>query len=367
MSSKIKYFIANYHTPERYTSLSILGFCNSLLFGDALLQSHQSLRQGWTGGELVGRTWNKGLDRFAQLAYACAFSTSRLDAAAIPPSRKVRRGLGLWVRGVGEFGRRASGSEVTGFGYHTGGVVGGVDYQPRPDVVLGLGTAYLGSSLNWNNNGGQARVNNAKFGLYATYFTPRFFLDGVFTGGVNWTTAQRYLEFPGVARLAGSNQTGHDLALHLQGGVNLPVAGCELTPLARLSYFYLSQDAFTEQGADSLNLTVQGFSAHTVRSQLGLRAGRTFVTRGDVCFRPELQLAWAHDFPLDNRVINAGLTELGGTFPVNGFRGETDSLLAGVGLSTSLTKGLSITGRYDAEIGRGFQAQTVNLALRLDF
>ena len=43
-------------------------------------------------------------------------------------------------------------------------------------------------------------------------------------------------------------------------------------------------------------------------------------------------MGWAHDFPLDNRVINAGLTVLGGAFAVHGFTGETDSLLLGAGL-----------------------------------
>ena len=360
--------------PERFSSLTMLGQRNSLLFGDALLQRNQSLRQGWAGGELAGGTLGEGLGRLAQMAYVCGFTDPRLVSTTLPPSQEARRGLGLWARGVGEFGNQASGSDFTGFGYNTGGVVGGVDYQPRPDVVLGFGAAYLGSNLNWNNNGGQASVNNAKFGLYATYFTPRFFLDGVFTGGVNWTGASRRIILTdllpsdlAICRTATSNSTGHDLALHLQGGVNLPVAGWELTPLARLSYFYLAQDGFAEQGADSLTLTVQGFSAQTLRSQLGLRAGRTFVTQGDVRLRPEFQLAWAHDFPLDNRVINAGLTELGGTFPVNGFRGETDSLLASAGLSARLTNGMAITGRYDAELRRGFQAQMVNLGVRCDF
>ena len=364
----------NQISPERFSSLTMLGQRNSLLFGDALLQRSQALRQGLGGGELAGRTLGEGLGRLAQMAYVCGFTDPRLVSTTLPPSQEARRGLGLWARGVGEFGNQASGSDFTGFGYNTGGVVGGVDYQPRPDVILGFGAGYLGSNLNWNNNGGQANVNNAKFGLYATYFTPRFFLDGVFTGGVNWTGASRSIIITdllpsdlAINRSATSNSTGHDLALHLQGGVNLPVTGWELTPLARLSYFYLAQGGFAEQGAESLNLTVQGFSAQTLRSQLGLRAGRTFVTQGDVRLRPEFQLAWAHDFSLDNRVINAGLTELGGTFAVNGFRGDTDSLLASAGVSARLTNGIAITGRYDAELRRGFQAQMVNLGVRYDF
>ena len=364
----------NQISPERFSSLSSLGQRNSLLFGDALLQRSQSLRQGLAGGELSGGSLGEGLGRLAQLAYVCGFSDPRQVSPTLLPSQTARRGVGLWARGVGEFGNQASGSGFTGFGYHTGGVVGGIDWQPRRDLILGFGTAYLGSDLNWNNSGGTALVNNAKFGLYATYFTPRFFLDGVFTGGVNWTHANRRITILSglpsdlaIDRNAASSSTGHDLALHLQGGVNLPVAGWDLTPLARLSYFYHNQDGFSEQGADSLNLTVQGFSAQTLRSQLGLRLGRTFGLPSEVKLRPEVQVGWAHDFPLDNRVINAGLTVLGGTFAVNGFRGETDSLLLGAGLTAQLTSGVAVTGRYAAELRRGFQAQMVNLGLRFDF
>lgn len=290
--------------PERYSSLSSLGQRTSLLFGDALLQRSQSLRQGLAGGELSGGNFGEGLGRLAQLASVCGFSDPRLVSPTLLPSPAASRSLGLWARGVGEFGNQASGSDFTGFGYRTGGVVGGIDWQPRRDVILGFGSAYLASDLNWNNSGGTASVSNAKFGLYATYFTPRFFLDGVFTGGANWTQASRRLSIVdnlpsdlAIARDAASNSTGHDLALHLQSGINLPVAGWELTPFARLSYFYLNQDAFSEQGADSLNLTVQGFSAQTLRSQLGLRAGHTFGLQGDVKLRPNCRWPGRTTFP----------------------------------------------------------------------
>ena len=360
--------------PERFSSLSSLGQRNSLLFGDALIQRSQFLRLGLGGGDASAGGIGEGLGRLAQLGYVCSFSDPRLVSPDTLPSQAARNGVGLWARGVGEFGKQASGYDFTGFGYRTGGVVGGLDWQPRRDLILGFGTAYLGSDLNWNNSGGTASVSNAKFGLYASYFTPQFFLDGVFSGGVNWTATNRRIAIIdplpsdlAIDRLAAGNSTGHDLAAHLQGGVNLPVAGWELTPLARLSYFYQNQNGFSEQGADDLNLTVQGFSAQTLRSQLGLLAGRTFGLLGEIKLRPEVQVGWAHDFSLDNRVINAGLTVLGGTFAVNGFRGETDSLLLGAGLTAQLTGGVAVSGRYAAELRRGFQAQMVNLGLRFDF
>lgn len=361
----------NQISPERFSSLSMLGLRNSLLFGDALLQRNQALRQGWGNGEFTGGALGPGLVCLAQLDNGETASDAQLPLAS---SREAPRGLGFWIRGVGEFGNQARGSDFTGFRYTTGGVVGGLDYRPRPDVILGFGAAYLGSNLTWNNIGGKANVNNAKFGLYATYYTPRFFLDGVFTGGVNWTAANRNIIITdllptdlAINRTAMSNSSGYDLALHLQGGIDLPVAGWDLTPLARLSYFYFSQNGFAEQGADSLNLTVQSFSAQTLRTFLGLRSGRSFNTQGGLSFRPEVQFGWAHDFNLDNRVINAGLTALGGVFPVNGFHGDTDSLLAGVGFTARLTKGVALIMHYNAELRRGFQAQIVNVGLRVNF
>ena len=96
------------------------------------------------------------------------------------PFQVSRRSIGVWARGVGEFGSQAGSGDRTGFAYKTGGFVGGVDWQPRQDLVLGFGAAYLGTNLDWDQSGGNAKMNYAKFGLYGSYFTPRFFMDGVF-------------------------------------------------------------------------------------------------------------------------------------------------------------------------------------------
>lgn len=187
----------NQISPERYGALSNLGLRTSLLFGNALLERSQSLRLGLAGAP-GPQTLGEGLGRLAQLAYVCSFTNPRMASPGMMPSAGARGGFGFWARGVGEFGDQASLGGLTGFDYRTGGLVGGIDWQPRPEVILGFGAAYLGSDLNWNNDGGNANISNAKFGIYASYFTPRFFLDGVVSGGVNWTSAQRRLNFTGV-------------------------------------------------------------------------------------------------------------------------------------------------------------------------
>lgn len=362
-------------SPERYDAFSTLGVRADLLFGDALMQRSQALRLGLAGGAgEEAAAYPQGLGRLAQLASVCGFSDPRMVTPGMLPAQVGYRGIGVWARGVGEFGNQSSSGDRTGFVYNTGGVVGGVDWQPRQDVILGFGAAYLGTGLTWDQSGGNGDVSYAKFGLYGSYFTPRWFVDGVFSGGVNWAAAQRNIVMssdtpliPGVSRIASSSQTGHDLALHLRSGVNLPLGNWYLTPMAGLAYFTLHQAPFTETGADSLNLSVQANEAQTLRSTLAARLARTFTAPNGGRITPEVQVGWAHDFALDNRVINASLIELGGAFATNGFNGDTDTLLAGAGFTAQLTNGVALSGRYHAEIGRGFASHMVNLGVRCDF
>jgi outer membrane autotransporter protein len=363
-------------SPERYDALSTLGLRANLLFGDALMQRSQTLRLGLArgSGEPAAAAWPAGLGRLARVAYVCSFSDPRMVSPGMLPSPVTQRGIGIWARGVGEFGNQGSFGERTGFVYNTGGVVGGIDWQPRREVVVGLGAAYLGTGLSWDQSGGNADVSYAKFGLYGSYFTPRWFVDGVFSGGVNWASTQRHITIesdnpliPGVNRVATSSQTGHDFMAQCRGGVNFSPWNWSLTPMAGLAYFYLHQNPFEEQGADSLNLNVGANEAQTLRSTLGVRLARTFTAPSGNQVTPDASLGWAHDFILDNRVINASLAELGGSFATNGFTGDNNSLLAGAGLTAQLTNGVVLSGRYHAEIGRSFTAHMVNLGCRYEF
>jgi outer membrane autotransporter protein len=363
-------------SPERYDAFSTLGVRASLLFGDALMQRSQTLRLGLAGsaGESAGSR-PEALGRLARMASASSFSSPQTIASPTLPVQVSQRGIGVWGRGLGEFGDLASSGDRTGFVYQTGGFVGGVDWQPRGDVILGVGAAYLGTGMDWRPSSGNANIKYAKFGLYGSYFTPRFFIDGVFSGGVNWTVARRQITllsddnvfFPSLYRTAFSNQSGHDLAVHWRSGVNLALGNWYLTPMAGLAYFFLHQNSFEEQGAGGLNLNVDANQAQTLRSTLGARLARTSTAPSGGKITPELTIGWAHNFTLGRRVINASLAELGGSFATNGDNADANTLLAGAGVTAQLANGLAFSGGYHAEIGRGFNSHMLNLGVRYEY
>jgi uncharacterized protein with beta-barrel porin domain len=92
----------------------------------------------------------------------------------------------------------------------------------------------------------------------------------MFSGGYNWTSAHRSIDFPiastlatvtagggtilltnnPIDRKAYSDQTGYDLEAHFQTGYHFHRNCWWVTPLLRISYFYERHDDFNERGAD---------------------------------------------------------------------------------------------------------------------
>lgn len=341
-------------SPERYGSLSFVLIRDALLFGNALFERHHAL----------GTCLRRDCDRCCSCRERC---------------------FDLRIDGLGEFGKQGPSECFCGYGdfdYQTGGASIDFDWYACKNFELGIGIAGLANALAWNGcddeigshgRDGKAHVADMKAGLYFSYMPACFFIDGIVSGGMNWSSSNRSIVFPvidnaiTVARQAHAHQKGHDVEAHLQGGINLGDCRC-VRPLARLSYFYNKQHCFTETGADNLNLTVEPFATHLLRAQLGVEAEHAFDLACDtVLIVPRVQLAWVHDAFLGNRFIHARLAALGGSFCAETLYENRDRLITGLGLNALFCDCVTVFGRYDAEWGAGFLAQSVKAGFDFAF
>ncbi len=329
-------------SPEKYDAISAMGLRNSLLFANGILER------------------------------------SRIKPAAADPE--------VWAQGVGELGSQTELSNRVGFDYHTEGFMGGVEGRPGPGFLLGLAAAGLQTRLDWANDGGYAVLNTVQLGLYGGWFSQNLFLNAAVAGGHNETNAQRNITFTGngysastgytnqdvvdltINRTAISQQDGESFAAHIAGGAQGKFAGWDISPLARLSYFNLWQNAFDEGHAGDINLHVNSFGAQTLRGEIRLLAGKDYAAGKTLRVKPELGVGWAHNVALDNRDISASLISQGGDpVVINGYNAQSDSLLMGAGLNVACTRDFTLSIRYDLELSDGFNAQTAQLGLRYGF
>lgn len=283
-----------------------------------------------------------------------------------------------WANIAGEHGQQTAGSNRVGFYYQTGTLMSGTDCQILPNTRIGIGAGYFRDHIGWNASGGNADLNNIKIGVYANYFLSDFFLNSAFTGGFNWGSAQRHLNFSGlgiavrngqvvdvlsVDRTAKSNQTGQNLSLYLLGGKNIRFDDWILMPTSQISYFYGRQAPFTEGGAEDLNLHVDAFTAETIRTELALLLGKLFCLQQNI-FYANVKLGWAHNFYLDNRGITSSFPVLGGKLTVNGASDETNEVLLSANISTNIYKKMWIDAQYNSYLSHGFTSQSLSLIFK---
>lgn len=314
--------------PEKYAALPLLAVRNSIVFETALF------------------------DRFLYQHCSC-------NTCTCSPKYPT-----FWAYGLGEVGKQENHEYFTGFKYKTGGAVAGFDYQPKDALIVGGCIAGMGNSLQWFNEGGKDKSGNLKLGLYTRYVPECFFIDGILSGGYTWSSTHRNIQFPaidafgGLFRTAQAHPKAHDVEIAVQSGYKFENFWC-VTPLARLSYLYNKQHQFTEEGADSLNLAVKGFSNQTVRLQVGGDMMHTIET-SRYTFIPQLRLFWARDFFIDKRTITAGLSAIATDFDIQTHHEIGNRFLIGAGLTFKAFDCLSLFAQYDAEVNKQFTSQIIN-------
>jgi hypothetical protein len=326
--------------PQDYNAITFVVTRNALLFGNAILERCNLFRE------------NSCCDP------CCQDNCNTTNGSS----------GGLTFQAVGEYMNEKREQHQVGFNDWTGGGVITYDCQPQNNLILGMSVAGLDNYLKWHEDRGSAHIAGAKLGLYSSYcpcipcLPIDLYIDGLVTGGYNWTKARRSIQFPGVNREARSRQTGYDVAVHVQGGFDVPLCRWQISPLARISYFYVRENGFTERGADSLDLNVRGFDAQTLRTQLGIGVCRSFDW---ACAEiiPRINVAWINDLFLDNRVIRSSLRHLGRSFSVHGFNRDRNGFLGEVSLMVRNANGLGLEGSYDIETEDRFIAQRFKLCL----
>jgi len=138
-------------------------------------------------------------------------------------------------------------------------------------------------------------------------------------------------------------------------------------PTAAIDYFYQYRDDFTESGADSLSLKLAAAKNRSLRTHLGLSVSKDVHLLGAMTVEPLVQLGWAHEKCLDDRILEAALVGQPDTFAVAGDCRSRDMLTTGVGITISSDRNFSLFARLGLEYRRDRQDQTLSTGLEYRF
>ena len=346
--------------PEGMSSIYSSGFSVQNVQADNLNRRMSNVRAGSTGFSSAGFTMNGVTPSYSSGLAGPTGAEGKTGPSVLAPVPENR--WGVFATGLGEFTHVAGTDGASGFNLQTGGVTVGVDYRVCPNFAVGLLAGYAHTNADLVNNG-NLDVNSAKFGLYATAFTGGFYLNSAVTGG--WSDYDSHRTALGGT--ASGSTDGGDFNVLVSGGYDWKTGNLTIGPTASFQYNYLSFNSFTESGSLA-PLKYNDQDTDSIRTAFGMKATYDWKV-GNVLVRPELRLAWQHEYGLSAYPIAAGFANgAGSSFTVSGPKIGRDSLLLGAGAAVIWSDRIATYIYYDGELARtNYDSHNISGGIRITF
>ncbi|MBX9644957.1 MAG: autotransporter domain-containing protein [Novosphingobium sp.] len=216
---------------------------------------------------LASQAGSAGGGNRVMMAEACAVACD--DA---PPAQ-----WGAWGGAVGGLGTIGAGQSVGAVTYNAGGFAAGLDRRFGPSFLAGVTVGFTTGTQWVSGFDGKGTSDTYQVGLYGSFTQDKFYLDGFAGYGYSYNQSWRNILIPGLQPRTAMGQAGaNQLFGQFEAGYRFDIGGTAqpyVTPFARLQGYTATQNAYTESGAQSLNLNVASVTTNSLRSVLGAVLG----------------------------------------------------------------------------------------------
>ena len=299
------------------------------------------------------------------------FTNSPEQVNRHPVAGRTQMGkVNLWVQPYGQLtsqnGNQNGNPSVR---TQTGGFALGVDYAITPSVLVGVLGGSSKTPFTWGSNRGNGQMSSGFGGLYAAWKdTSGFYIDGQTIFGGNHFTTNRTISFSNINRVATATHNAFQFTGNLELGYIAPVYDwftCQ--PFILGDYLAMREAAYTETGAQSLNMSVNTRTSQFFQGEIGAMVYRTFAV-DDVLLRPTAELGWMIRTPMGRTAnVNGGLVNQPSSLVVTGVNKVYNQIAPGLGLVAQFASGLYASTNVYAECGGGLNIGEVLVKIGYEF
>jgi autotransporter-associated beta strand protein len=275
-----------------------------------------------------------------------------------------------WGGALGGVGTVAGSATASGLNFGIGGFAAGLDRRFDSGFVLGVTAGYTSATATMQSMPGSGTSNTAQVGLYGSWSTGALYVDALAGYARSENQMMRPISIPGLTQRTATGLTHADQFFgQLESGYRFDLGGALdpfVTPFVRLQGSTSTQGAFTESGADSLDLTVAAQTTNSLRSVVGTQFGGA----ADLGWREKLglvfRLGWSHEYADTSRPVNANFAGAPASpFTVAGTQAPRDGAVLGLAASTAIAEATSVYLRYDGELAGGNTSHVFSGGVRI--
>ena len=274
---------------------------------------------------------------------------------------------GLWFDAFGQWGDQDEKDGYAGYDYSTKGATLGFDHALTDHLMAGVSVGYSRADIDLNRHQGSGYIKSLFGSIYGSYFNKNLYIDGGLSYGKNWYDNNRLIKTGSLQREANSDHDGDLFSAYLGAGYTFDIKKWLVGPFASLQYIYLDEESFSEKGAGSVSLNIDGRQTESLVSELGARLARVFKTKYGSLI-PEVSAAWLHDFDIDDRVITSSFAgSPNASFSIKGQDVERNGAILGAGITFIHKSGLSTSLKYKGDFRGEYKSNTIMGELRFTF
>ena len=258
----------------------------------------------------------------------------------------------VWAAGYGG-SQTTDGNATLGSSTATSRVYGtavGADYRFSPFTLAGFALAGGGTSFSIANGLGSGRSDLFQAGAFVRHTVGPAYLSAALAYGWQDITTDRTVTIAGVDQLR-AKFNANAWSGRAEGGYRFVTPWMGLTPYAAGQFVTFELPNYAETVVSGANTFALGYAAKSVtatRSELGLRADRSFAMQNAI-LTLRGRAAWAHNFNPDRSITPTFQTLPGASFVVNGAAQARDAALATASAEMKWLNGFSLAATFEGE------------------
>ncbi|MBE9525538.1 MAG: autotransporter outer membrane beta-barrel domain-containing protein [Proteobacteria bacterium] len=286
----------------------------------------------------------------------------------IEPGSLLNNRLGIFVNGTASIGNRRTTAKEDGFEFDSYGLTLGADYRIKSSTFAGAALGVSKSDVQISDQGGEMDATGLSMNLYTShYINDQWYLDGFVSLGNNQFDMQRKINFDLNGnvenRTASSDTKGLQKSLSIGTGYDVHDGPLAATMYGTVHYSALSIDAFSESGAQELDVSISKQSITSATSSVGIQAQYTHSARWGILI-PFIGLSWEHEFNDAADTINGTFSNdpFNTTFNIKTEKEDPNYFTNVQGVTAILPQGISAYLKMENVMGKDFY-KTTNISV----